>query len=617
MGKRISLAGVLVLLLGAFTSSAAADSRRVLLLHSFGRDFAPFSQISSLFREQLTRTSPEPVDLYEASVETARFGDPKDDKALIEYLRVLFADRKLDLIVTMGGPAARFVQRFRHQLFVGTPMLITAVERGNIDPASLEATDAVVAFALDHAAILRDILRILPETTDVVVIHGNSPFERIRAAQTGRGFETFGNRVRFTWLNELPFDDIRAKIAKLPAHSIIYFGLFAVDANGVPRSGDRALQLLHAQTSAPIFSYIDTYMGRGIVGGPLLSQVSITREAVDAALRILTGQRPVAGNFAVLGPESPVYDWRELRRWNIAESSLPAGSTVMFREPTLWQQYQWQISAIAAVLLVQAFIITLLLIERQRRERAERESRTRLLQVAHLNRTAAAGALSASIAHELNQPLGAIHSYADAAEKYLSANPPKLDRALAMLTSIRQDDERAAGILANIRGLLKQRSEMVLKDIDLNEAISSILDTLEVEASKRSVLLVPMLAKEALSVRADKVHLQQVVLNLALNSLDAIRESGATRAILKIDCAALDDRNAEVSVSDTGPGIPKDKLQAIFEAFYTTKDSGTGLGLSIARTIIETYGGRIWAENLSGGGAVFRFTLPLAKGVTA
>jgi signal transduction histidine kinase len=223
--------------------------------------------------------------------------------------------------------------------------------------------------------------------------------------------------------------------------------------------------------------------------------------------------------------------------------------------------------------------------------------------------------LTASIAHDLNQPLGAIQSYADAAEQYLRADPPKLDKALAILGNIRRDDQRAADIIMHLKGLLKKKSDIALQEFDLNDVIRDALHILEAEALNRGVSLVAAPTKAALPVRADRIQLQQVILNLALNGLDAMRDCDSSAATLTIRSTLLGDKGAEVSIADSGIGIPSHQLSTIFETFFTTKQHGTGLGLSIARTIIETYGGRIWAENRAEGGAMLRFTLPLANAV--
>src|SRR5215468_10230546 len=233
----------------------------------------------------------------------------------------------------------------------------------------------------------------------------------------------------------------------------------------------------------------------------------------------------------------------------------------------------------------------------------------RELEVIHLNRTATAGALSASVAHELNQPLGAIQSYAEAATLYLRANPPNIERAEQVLANIQRDDRRAADIISHLRGLLK-KDELELQECDLNKTVRDALQILRPEALKRGVALDAHEAKSPLPVRADPIHLQQVILNLAVNGMDAMRDFAPGGGEISIHTALADESAIEVRVADSGMGIPTDKLDTIFDSFHTTKRDGTGLGLSIARAIVETHGGKIWAENRPTGGAVFCFRLP-------
>ncbi len=278
----------------------------------------------------------------------------------------------------------------------------------------------------------------------------------------------------------------------------------------------------------------------------------------------------------------------------------------------MWEQYRTPVMTALAVVLLQSAMIAWLLFERNRRRVAELESRRRLMEIAHMNRSATAGALSASIAHELNQPLGAILSNTEAAEMLLAQDPPSIDVVKEILADVRNADLRAGEIISRLRGLLT-RAEFNLQNMDLNEAIHSVVQILGAEAKERSVVLTADQGQRALLVRGEPVHVQQVLLNLAMNGMDAMLNCVPGNRRLAFETALNGESEVEVSVTDTGTGIPKDKLKSIFDPFVTTKQKGMGLGLSIVRTIVETYGGRIWAENRIGGGAVFRFTLPLAK----
>ena len=260
---------------------------------------------------------------------------------------------------------------------------------------------------------------------------------------------------------------------------------------------------------------------------------------------------------------------------------------------------------------MQAAMITWLLIERRGRRIAELEARDRLMEVMHLNRTAEAGALSASFAHELSQPLAAIALNAETAGRLLKGSSSELGKMEEVLADIQQANEHATKIMRHMRELLKRRTESDLEEFDLNEVITSALGVLLPEARKRNINMTANGIQRRLPVRGNRIHLQQVIINLAMNGMDAMVDVAAGARELIIQTTFAGESCAEVSVSDSGAGIPNQELSRIFNTFYTTKEHGTGLGLSIARTIIQACGGKIWAENRDVGGAVFRFTVPL------
>jgi signal transduction histidine kinase len=613
--RRIWLSGALLVL--TVMGATAAEPRRVLLLHSFGPEFAPFGDFAGRFREELFKQSPEPIDLYEESLQSARFHQPSDERPFAEYLRALFAGHRLDLVVAIGAPAALFFQSYRPQLFPGTPMLITGIDQRIIQQAALAGNDAIVAIALDRTVPLENILRLLPETTTIAVVFGSTPLEKFWLSEMQRDVQRFAERLRFDWYNELSLDAMLKRAAALPPRSAIFYGMLAMDADGVPYQQDRALARLHAVANAPIFSINDSNFGRGIVGGPLISAQELGQRGAEVAVRILGGAAPASIRTPPLGPGAPLYDWRELQRWKISEARLPPGSIVRFREPTVWERYRWELGAIFVAVLIQAAIISWLLIERHRRRRAELESQRRFREVIHLNRTATAGALSASIAHELNQPLGAILSNTEAAEVLLAADPPDLGQLKEILADIRHADQRAADIIQNLRNLLRRKTKAERQDFDLNDAITASLRILAPEAQKRGIALSAKGVERPLVVRADRVHLQQVILNLAMNGMDAMNSSAPDARRITIETALNGGSEVEVSVIDSGTGIPGENFEHVFDTFYTTKQDGTGLGLSIARTIVEIYGGKISGANRPDGGAIFRFTLPLAQAQVA
>ena len=232
----------------------AAEPKRILLLHSFGRDFSPWNEYARHLRAELNRQAKEPVDIYEASLATARFADEGMEEPFAQYLRSLFVDRRLDLVIAIGGPAAGFAQRYRQRIFAGTPMMLTALDQRRVPVATMTSNDTAVAINNDLAGVIQNILQVLPETTNIAVVMGNSPIEKFWTEQARIEFQPYTSRTNFTWFNELSFEEMLKRSAALPPRSAIFFGLLSVDAEGVPHEEGKAVDRLHAVANAPIFT---------------------------------------------------------------------------------------------------------------------------------------------------------------------------------------------------------------------------------------------------------------------------------------------------------------------------------------------------------------------------
>jgi C4-dicarboxylate-specific signal transduction histidine kinase len=254
------------------------------------------------------------------------------------------------------------------------------------------------------------------------------------------------------------------------------------------------------------------------------------------------------------------------------------------------------------------------LLERHRRLNAEAEARKRMSELAHLNRYSTAGEMSASFAHELNQPLGAILVNIEAARMLLSTASPDLKEIRDIIADVKRDDLRATEVIRRLRNFVT-KTTFERRELDLNEVVREALNFISDQAAARNVTLNSILVPQTLLVSGDQIQLQQVILNLVLNAIEAVTCAGAGARRIKIRTTLLGPATAEVSVADSGPGISSDQLTKIFEPFFTTKKHGMGVGLSIACTIVQAHGGRMWAENRAEGecGAIFRINLPLSK----
>jgi signal transduction histidine kinase len=604
------ICGALIILCGAANYAMAADAKRVMFLHSFGPQFKPWSDYARTIRTETNRQAKWSIDFSDFSLASARSDGAESEAPLVQYLRALYLKEPLDLIIAIGAPAASFIQRHRSELFPTTPMIFTAVDRRRVDYDQLSENDTVVAVDHDFAAILKTILQVLPETKTVAIVNGVSPNEVFWHEEIQRQLAPFANRVVLKWYDELPFADILKDAAKLPPRSAILWHLMNVDAAGVSHEENESLNALASVASAPIFSYDGSFFEGALVGGPMFSVMESSAITANVANRILSGER--AGDIKTQPVKfaAPRFDWRQMQRWGISEGLLPPGSTVDFRSPPLWQAYRVQIALTAAVILLQGGLIGGLLWQRRRRYRAESDARQRMAELAHVNRYTTAGELTATITHEINQPLGSILINTESAESILRSASPDLNELKEILADIRHDDERATEVIRRLRSLLK-KAPFEARTIDLNATVKEAVDLLAPVMKQRNIATQTRWSPGPLLVNADPIQIQQVVINLVRNSSDAIRESAAAERVIDISTSKR-GRSAELLVADSGGGIPADSLGKLFDPFFSTKKEGMGMGLSIVRTIVEAHEGKISAENVNGG-ATFRVKLPISE----
>jgi C4-dicarboxylate-specific signal transduction histidine kinase len=413
-------------------------------------------------------------------------------------------------------------------------------------------------------------------------------------------------------LSSLTVDALIEQVPRLPKGTVVFLLAPTVDPQGRVLSQNRLCELL-ASTGVPLFSLGLQDLGCGIVGGALRDWRLVGRILGEQALARLDAPLRELVNVPISQHTSMVFDARALERVGIAESRLPPGSTVEFREPTLWRDYRPQVLAAIGIGTLEALLIGVLLVERRRRRRAEGEARHHLAAVAHLDRLAAAGQLTASLAHELNQPLGAILRNAEAAKMVLASPAPPLDEVRDIVDDIRKDDRRASELIRRLRSLL-QKHELEMLPLDINDLVMETVAIVTPDARSRDVDLGIDLSQTAGNVVGDKVHLQQTLLNLLINGIEAVAAMPKDRRRLTVR-TVCNRHWVEVAVCDSGPGIPAEVAPRMFEAFFSTKGEGRGMGmgLSIASSIVETHGGRIAAaNNPDGGGATVHFSLPAA-----
>ena len=605
---------MLALVLGTYVCPAAAQTqprRTVLVVHWSSEEFPINPPRDAAIREVLLAPSEVPIDYFAEYLESDRFEEPGASQALRDYIQQKYRGRQIDLVIAVTDVALQFVLQYRNDLFPSAPIVFAgffapAASIRTLDPG---LTGAVMAKGYEETLALA--LRLHPSTTQVFVV-ARWPELKFDSLQTD--LRAFESRVRISYLSQESLSDVLTEVRAAPRGSVILFIRYADDSSGSLQTNEAAHLIADAAT-VPVYGVADSYIGSGVIGGAVLSPGTVGKRVGEIARLILHGTRPQdipIEEAAVV----PTFDWRQLRRWGIAESALPAGSIIRFRELSAWERYRAAIVVTASVLLLQSALIASLVFERRRRRRAEIESRRNLAAMAHLDRRAAMGELASSLAHELNQPLNAILQNAGVAQMLLTANtvPPALGEMADIVSDIRKDDIRASEVIRRMRGLL-QKHELESHPIDLNEVAQETVAIVRPDARSREVQLEMELAEGVRPVMGDRVHLQQVLLNLLMNAIDAVATMPTERRRVRL-WSTQADGEVRLAVTDSGIGIPADRISAIFEPFYTTKSvgSGMGMGLAIARSIVEAHAGRIAAENNSDGGATVWFSVPIPPG---
>jgi two-component system, LuxR family, sensor kinase FixL len=599
--------------------AAGEEPRRVLILQSFGRDFAPFSAFTSAFKMELALPSFEPIEFFEASLEVERPGGAEASEArlradsqvryrvpilwahdweLSAMLAVCVGEAFLILVLLRSWRRLRRTQADLRESEQHLGLAAAAASLGlwawNIQRDEVWITDEGRAMfgwgKTEPLNFERFINTVHPEDREVTrqavlrSVQGRDNYRAVYRVVTAggatrwiaaRGQVEHGNDGQPRLMRGVSVDITECKQAEEKFRLVV-------------EASPNTMIMVNAQA--------------------IVTLVNARAEAVFGYTRAeLFGK-----NLEILVPE-----WFRGSHGDLSASTTSATGLErkLFGFRRDGSKFPVEVG-LNTIRTTEGSFVLASIVDITQRKRDEVEIQRQRAELAHVARVSTMGELAASLAHELNQPLGAILSNADAAEMFLSADPPSLNDVRDILRDIRKDDQRAGEVIHRMRALLSKH-EMEISLLDLNDIAQDILKLVSADASLRKTSLHAQLTPNMPLIRGDRVHLQQVILNLVVNGMEAMAGEPPRKRRLTIRTGWNGDSEVELAVTDTGHGIAPDKLPNVFDPFFTTKANGMGMGLSIARTIIETHGGRIWAESNGAGGATFRFALPFAPQSTA
>ena len=589
-------------------ATMAAEPDNVLVLHSNNR-LAPGNIAADRGLREAIASAPAPAQVFSEFLDQPAFGGDAYERTMSTYLREKYAMRPPRAIVAVSDDAFDFLLRNRASLFDGVPLVHLGVSKGHLQSISGLTADTVgVPIEYDFSGTIRQALRWHPRARRLVIVTGAAPRDRGWEERLRREVPPVAGDIPVEFLAGLPTIAVLRRLKELGSDSVVFTPGYYLDADGRISSPRESAATMAAASAAPVYGPLDGFIGIGIVGGRVPSFENMGREAGQIVNALLAGNAPGTLRLPEIEPTSLQVDWRQVQRWDIDEKLIPADTIVQFRAPTFWETYRNAALITGAIILLQAALIGTLLLERRRRRAAELAVQKQRMELRHASRLAVAGELTASIAHEINQPLGAVQTSADAADLILQAGGDRREDLLRIVTRIRRDNLRASDVIRRLRALFAKH-EPERAQLDLNTAISDAATLLRTEARQRQVLLDVKVSSPPIYLVGDATQIQQVLIILILNAMDAVEDLPEERRAITVSIERLAAGNT-ISVRDHGRGIASEHAARLFDSFFSTKPRGMGLGLSIARTIVEAHGGRIWAENGAGDGAVFHVELP-------
>ena len=587
------------------TALAQPAQRSVLVLDQSSAGLPFNTALASAIRSTLNAASRQPVSFYSENLDANRFFGSQYEEDYARFLVAKYRDRHIDVVVTVGVSALDFTVRHRHELWPSVPVIFAAIDEATASRLSLPENVTGLTMQLT----LRDMVSVariaVPELRKIALV--GDPLDRQtfyrhfkdEIPQVAAQFEIID-------LQNMRMADLRDRLGRLPDDAaVIYTGIY-YDSEGVSYVPAELVSTITTWSNRPVIVNVNSYLNKGAVGGYIVQADPIGRETARVALRILNGES-ASGIPVARVPAALVFEWPALQRWKIGENALPPGSEIRFRRFGVLQQYWAYIVAAVAAIIIQAALISWLLLERRRRRTAEVLARSSMSELAQMNRIATAGELSASIAHEVNQPLAAIMAQAGTALVLLRKEKLDVQEVQSAITGIKDATGRASEIIGSVRALFKKDSTE-RHPTDINQLISGVLALTRIEAQNRNVQIEMQLSEDLPLIGCDPVQVQQVVLNLVMNAIEAMQS--APQRVLRIVSELARPDVVHVSVADTGPGVAAADVDRVFAPMFTTKSRGMGMGLSICRSITESHGGRIWVSAAHPRGAIFHFELP-------
>ncbi len=613
----LSLAAMLVVCVSCVLVSAQTTTpKRVVVLYWDNKEFPGNARFEESFKTRLQLSQRQDVEYFPEYFEYSRFSEEKQIISFRDYLHAKYTGRTVDVVVASADAPLEFLQAHRSELFPNTPIVFVANNPPKPEALAPWPGATGVRYRNAYHETLDLALRLHPHTEHVFVVSGTPQHDRrFERAVQAEFFDV--ENIQIKYLTDLPLSELIATTKSLPPNSVIlYVWQQTPNEQGKLLESYEVLGRIAPESSAPIYGFGTVVLGSGIVGGYLQGPEMNGAEVGEIVERILGGT-PVQEIPVERAHRVPMFDWRQLRRWGVAEINLPPDSVVRYKEFTFWELYRWRIAGVLTLLVVQSIFIGVLLVEQRRRRRAtqaldrlnaELEERIAARTAALNSKSRELEAFAYSVAHDLKAPLRGIDGYS---RLLLAEHTASLDgEARSLLETIHGSAEEMSQLIDDLLEYSRlERREFQRGVIELGPLIRSVVDQKKRESSEPSIDFVVNV--NGGSVKADRNGLTQSLRNYLDNAVKFTRKVSQPRIEIGTEETA---EHHLIWVRDNGVGFDMKYHDRIFNIFQRLDPGeeypGTGIGLAIVRKAMERMGGRAWAESEAGHGATFYLEIP-------
>lgn len=590
--------------------------KNVVIFFAYDPNLLAFDKILTGLTQTIRGNAKEPINILTEYLDLNRAVNDSYSSFIINMYNAKVEEISIDLLITAGPGINDALLKFGNQKLLSLPMINIDLEipnRISVDDVSHgNGKEILLAFKVEKT--LQHAFELLPDHKDIFVISGVSGLDKFYASLIQRSKDDFEPAHTFTFISGLTLDSTLRFCRTIPPQSIIMVPSFLQDAGKISYSTPEVVEVISRNALAPVFLGVTDggFDARGGgIGGYLFSYIKLGQEVGRVANASLTG-KPMKD---IVVSENDfyeyLYDWNELKRWHLEDSKvIPANSIFYNRKVSFFDLYKWYILGVLVFVVSQTLLI-LYLFKLNRRQKQinikmqETESMHR--ELIHTDRLSKMALMTASLSHELFQPLAAIRLTAQAGKQFILSEKLDRNKATQMFEHILEDESRATKLIRSVKNLMK--SESTEKErISLNVLIQETVDLIRADAERNAITITLVFEDDPVFVIGDKIQLQQVLINFIRNAIAAMNSGDTERKRLDILLRRTKDE-VIVSVKDSGPGLEDTVMENLFKPFISTKKDGFGIGLALCKSLVEKHEGKIWAENVPEGGAIFAFSL--------